>query len=107
MAEYQLNEGGGVILKAYNMVIPEEPRNRNWREYQQWLAEGNTPDPVPAPPAPSNQELLDASDQKMIRALDWLLEFVVTEQRLPTLADIPNQLKQLYQERKALRQSLP
>jgi len=103
MAEYRLNEEGGVVLKAYNMAIPEDPRNRDYREYLKWLEDGNTPDPAPATPAPTNQELLDASDQKMIRAFDWFLEFTVTNQRLPTLADVPNKLKTLYQERKALR----
>jgi hypothetical protein len=32
--------------------------NRDWEEYQRWLALGNTPEPVDAAPAP--QDLVDA-----------------------------------------------
>ena len=27
-----------------NLVIPENTENVMWQEYQQWLAEGNTPE---------------------------------------------------------------
>lgn len=28
--------------------IPNDPTNRDWIEYQDWLQEGNEPDPPPA-----------------------------------------------------------
>ena len=36
---------GGVIRKFDGACIPDSPGNRDWKEYQEWLAEGNTPDP--------------------------------------------------------------
>jgi hypothetical protein len=42
----------GVIRDVDHALIPDEPANTSWQEYQAWLAEGNTPNPyVPPPPA--------------------------------------------------------
>lgn len=27
-------------------IIPNDPRNNDWRQYQEWLRGGNTPDPA-------------------------------------------------------------
>jgi hypothetical protein len=35
----------GVLRTADNASIPDSTDNRDWRKYQEWLAEGNTPDP--------------------------------------------------------------
>jgi len=43
MAKYKLAKNG-VIDQENNMFIPNDPANRYWQEYQQWLAQGNTPD---------------------------------------------------------------
>ncbi len=32
---------------ADNAFIPFDEENRDYREYQEWLAAGNTPDPAP------------------------------------------------------------
>ena len=45
MADYKLREGG-VIRTADWAQIPDNNANRDWREYQRWLAAGNTPDPA-------------------------------------------------------------
>jgi hypothetical protein len=50
---YKLNAMGGVQRLSDGAFIPEDERNADWRAYQEWVAEGNTPqaaDPPPAPP---------------------------------------------------------
>ena len=49
---YQLTTGNTILRLADNAFIPTDPGNRDYREYLDWLSEGNTPEPVPAPPAP-------------------------------------------------------
>jgi len=43
---YTLSEYG-VIRASDRASIPESDDNRDWRAYQEWLAEGNVPDPIP------------------------------------------------------------
>lgn len=38
------------VRRSDGAEIPQNPDNRDWREYLQWLAQGNTP--LPADPAP-------------------------------------------------------
>jgi hypothetical protein len=55
MAKYKLTESG-VLDTETGAHIPNNEGNRHWREYQEWLAEGNTPDPAdPPPPEPPPQ----------------------------------------------------
>jgi hypothetical protein len=55
MSEYQLTTSdvnGPVLRTADQAHIPNDPANRDWIEYQNWLAVGNVPDPyVPPPPS--------------------------------------------------------
>ena len=45
MADYQLLQGGGVLRTADKAIIPEDTANKDWREYQEWLATpANDPD---------------------------------------------------------------
>jgi hypothetical protein len=50
MAEYQLTATDAVIRTADNATIPADPANRDWQEYQNWLAAGGVPDPYVKPP---------------------------------------------------------
>jgi len=34
---------GGIVRESDGGRIPEEPKNRDWRDYLEWLAKGNTP----------------------------------------------------------------
>lgn len=44
-------EANGVVRLDNGAHIPADTRNRDWREYTEWLAKGNTPLPVdPEPP---------------------------------------------------------
>lgn len=44
---YKLSENGVTLTREDGSVlsIPNAEGNRHWREYQEWLAEGNTPEP--------------------------------------------------------------
>ena len=46
---YQLTTGDCILRLADNAFIPNDPGNTDYREYLDWLADGNTPDPAPEP----------------------------------------------------------
>lgn len=46
---YKLADGGAIRL-ADRAFIPGVGGNRDWREYQKWLAAGNVPLPADPPP---------------------------------------------------------
>lgn len=47
MSEYKLQKGGSGVIRLKDMAyIPDCKDNTDWREYQAWLAEGNTPLPA-------------------------------------------------------------
>ena len=45
MAEYKLTDNG-VFRVTDGAFIPDAPGNKDWKEYQRWLGQGNTPDPA-------------------------------------------------------------
>jgi hypothetical protein len=54
---YQLTNSSNyvqVIVEGDTRIhmIPNDPNNKDWREYQEWLALGNKPKPAPSVPAP-------------------------------------------------------
>ena len=49
---YQLTATDSIFRIADNAWIPNDPGNRDYREYLDWLEAGNTPEPAPAPPPP-------------------------------------------------------
>ena len=52
MADYKLTDTNAVIRVSDGAVIPADPLNSDWREYQDWLAAGGVPDPYVPPPLP-------------------------------------------------------
>jgi hypothetical protein len=73
MAKYKL-QLAGVKDTEKNLFIPNAQGNLHWQEYQTWLAQGNTPDPVDPEPDP---ETGLAPRQKIKRRL--LLEYDAQE----------------------------
>ena len=43
---YKIHNENGDIQRSDGAVIPPDKKNRDWRKYQQWLAEGNEPEPM-------------------------------------------------------------
>ena len=41
-----------VVARDDGATIPNDPQNRNWQDYQAWLAAGNVPATPPPPPQP-------------------------------------------------------
>lgn len=47
---YTLISGSSAVTRDIDKAtIPNDPNNRDWIAYQAWLAQGNTPNPAPAP----------------------------------------------------------
>lgn len=93
---YQLTGTTSVIRTTDGASIPNDPANRDWREYQDWLAAGGVPDNADPPPIEPQtvapQDLMaqfTADDAAKIRAaVDgnaqfWLLWSAMQAQKDP------------------------
>ena len=49
---YQLTTSTSIKRLSDGAFIPNDPGNRDYREYLEYLEAGNTPEPAPAPPPP-------------------------------------------------------
>jgi hypothetical protein len=71
-AAYQLTATESVIRTEDGAIIPDDPANRDWVEYQAWLAAGGVPDPyVPppvVPPTPTSEQQILYDHENRIRA---------------------------------------
>ncbi|MCK5021042.1 MAG: hypothetical protein KAS32_28785 [Candidatus Peribacteraceae bacterium] len=71
MAKYKLIKNG-VEDTETGTCIPDKAGNRDWKKYQEWLAEGNVPDLADPPPAPpTDEEIYNQTMQnnKLIKAM--------------------------------------
>ena len=74
MADYQLTATDSIIRTEDGACIPPDPANRDWVEYQEWLADGGVPDPYvepePVPPQPSPEDEVLYNHENRIRELE-------------------------------------
>jgi len=71
----KIQEHGYLINE--DMLVPFDPDNRHYQQVQEWIADGNTPDPADLTPIPSTpQEEFDARlvSDPVLRALVDQLE---------------------------------
>ena len=119
MKRYKLLEDS-VFDNLSSHSIPDVPSNRHWQEYQEWLAEGNTPIPI----RPSEHHNL-INDKWVLngaakKKADWAAEMAgldaeVTPRMLEDVIDfitgvtteLPNNVKQLMAARKSKRNQNP
>jgi hypothetical protein len=69
---YKLTKHNSIQRLADNAGIPADPATRDYAEYLEWLAAGNTPapaDPIPNPRIAEIKARLDQIDIESIRAL--------------------------------------
>lgn len=67
MAKYKIANAG--VKREDNSFIPNDPQNRDWVEYQEWLAQGNVPDPADVPVIVPKSPLDEISTSKAIEFL--------------------------------------
>lgn len=65
---YTLTSSPNIIVRdSDNAFIPTDSGNRDYREYLDWVAQGNTPNPY-VPPAPTIPQVVTAYQAKMALA---------------------------------------
>jgi len=79
MIKYKLTSTG-VFDREINASIPLDQGNRHWREFQAWLAEGNTPEPEFTP-----EQLLEMEKKKK---LDTLAAQFDAEVKAPVVVEV-------------------
>jgi hypothetical protein len=77
MSEYQLTATDAHVIRTIDhAIIPNDPGNADWIEYQGWLADGGVPDPYvplePVPPEPSPEDEVLFDHENRLRSLEGM-----------------------------------
>jgi len=84
---YKLTENG-VIRLSDGAFIPNDPANKDWQEYQEWLKQGNQPLPQYTP-----QELRQKLQSEMLSLrLQRINQVIVQQYGYDDLADVQTYL---------------
>ena len=84
MSDYTLAESG-VTRSSDSASIPDAESNRDWGAYQQWLTDGNKPDPLPV--VVVDPSIAEAETTKLA-AKDKLVSLGLTEPEASVVARI-------------------
>ena len=73
---YQLTHSDAVVRILDGAVIPADPANSDRQRYDEWLADGHTPQPAEVVPGPSPQEQIEALEREHM-APGWQRAFIL------------------------------
>lgn len=66
---YQLTQFDTILRLSDGASIPPDTGNADYREYLEWVAAGNTPEPVPTPPPSTEPDYQNFLDEVIASAL--------------------------------------
>jgi hypothetical protein len=96
---YQLATSTGIIRLSDGAFIPNDPGNRDYREYRDWLRDGNTPEPAPKPvavPKPTATEKLQRlglTPQDLVALLEGAADVTIADIKKATAFAKKNEAK--------------
>ncbi len=80
---YKLTNTNSIIRLSDNAHIPQDPGNRDYAEYQEWLSHGNTPLSPDPEPDTTKQEALQKLKEIDLKSVRPLREWLATQETAP------------------------
>lgn len=75
----QIKDSTSIKRIADGAFIPADPANTDYAAYTAWLAEGNTPEPAPVDPPPTQFELDQRRYQKRAKVQSELIAWMAAD----------------------------